>query len=759
MFVFGLTVYGDEITLKNGLTLRGTALQLGGITPGTSKQNNADPVPSTPFWMVDDGMRRYFFFRRNLQSVEPVADLGAIVSFQMKQEKRGRAGGFPVIGAMNNVQPFDEFGRRTVMMPTQKGMVPVIQAITEIRPDYCTIESLTHQWDYNVDTRTIPDHVLRSIIEKSSNREDPAERKAAVQFYVQAQFYEQAQTELQQITQRFPDLKDWCEEYQRRLDELIARRAMNEIERRQQAGQHNLAMFFAKQIPAERVSADISRRAEDVLGEYDQALADRDKVIMLLDLLQAELPLEQAQRLTSIRATVVNELRFEVMNRLEPFLRAADDETMPAAEKLALAYSGWLLGDAHAVVNLDEAIRLWDARFQILEYLRNENDPVRDGEILATLADLESMSVERASLMLPNLPLPHDVSVPEPGQVAEFECTLSSPEMIGKYSLILPPEYDPAHRYPLLVVLRGGGISYANTAQIWAGTPENPGWAQRRGYIVIAPHYSNETAQQYLFSASEHDVVYQSIDHVRKRFRVDSDRIFVAGHGSGADACVDIAMSRPGMFAGAIPVGASCGPFARVYWDNSANMAWYFTAGEKDRFLLEQNSTVLNNMLRHGQNVVYCEYKNRGFEMFNEEQERIFDWMRSQRRTSLKEATKWEAGVLRKTDRWFYWMEVGAIADQFFPPIILEGPAANIPRQRRYEGTIAPGGAVNIKHSGSKTSIWLAPEFFDFTKKCQVRVNQKILHNDFVKPTLEAMLSDVRRRGDREQLFWARLDL
>ncbi|SFI28335.1 Putative esterase [Planctomicrobium piriforme] len=753
--VLAASAAADDVVLKNGLTLHGTAVRVAGLTSAIAKQNNGGPVPNSSFWMIDDGVRRYFVFRRNVLQSEDVADLGSIVSFKMQQEKRARTAGFPSVGGFSSVQPFDEFGRRTVTLPTQKGVIPVIQAITEMRPDYSTLDSLTHVWEYNIDTRSLPTEVVQSIIEKSSDRNDPAERKAAVLFYVQAQLYDEAREELRQITERFPELKDWCAEYQRRLDEYVARRAMNEIERRQAAGQHALASQYAQKFPAAKVSADVSRRAQEIQNTYEQALADRDRVLMQLDLLQADLPPKQSDRLKSLRAILHDELHYELMDRLEPFLRATEDETVPAAEKLALAYSGWLLGNANAIVDLDETIRLWDARFQILEYLRVDQDPLRDQEILKELGEIEGISVERAALMLATLPLPFETTRPTAGELVEVEVPKVQEGPTVRYSLVLPPEYSPAHRYPLLVVLRGQRSKFAGEAKWWAGDETRPGWAQRRGYIVIAPHYCADDSGEYHPGAAEHEIVLRSLEHVRKRYRVDSDRIFLAGHAMGGDAVFDIALAHPGIFAGAIPIAGVASTLCRAYCDNDPNLAWYVVGGERDRNTLEQNSGILNQMMNHGQNMIYCDYKFRGFESFVEEQERIFEWMQSQRRTPLKEVVKWEAASLRKTDNRFYWLEADAIPDRFFPVIVGD----KLPRPKTYEGSIGAKGGITVTHPGNKTTIWLSPEMFDFNNRSEVRVNLKYVYHDYIKPSLEALLTDVRKRGDREQLFWARLDL
>lgn len=749
----------DEITLKNGMVLRGTAVKTAGLTAALAKQNNGGPVPNISFWMVDDGVRRYFVYRRHVAQQEAVADLGAPVAFQLKQERSARTAGFPVVGNFLSMEPFDEFGRRTVKLSTQKGTVDVIQAITEIRPDHARIESLKQVWDYEIDTRTIPAAVIRSLIEKSSNRDNPSERKAAVLFYVQAQMFAEAKEELRLMKERFPEMSDWCEESDRRVGEYIGRRAINEIQRRREAGQHRLAYQFAQQFPAEHVSADVLRSAQDVVHEYELALTGRDHVLMLLDMLQAEIPLQNAQRLAALRAIVQEELHFETLERLEPFLRAESDPTLPADQKLALAYSGWLLGSANAILDLEEAIRLWDARFLVLQYLRTRQDPLAEQDILKSLEATEGISIERLALMLGNLPLPFEPPPAAPGTVSTIDVATDATQTPVRYSLLLPPEYSPAHRYPLLVVLRGEGSTFEKAVSWWGGDAAQPGWAQRRGYIVIAPHYCEENAAVYEAGSAEHEIVLRAIDHVRKRFRVDSDRIFITGHGMGGDACFDMAMSHPGVFAGAIPITGICDRFCRAYWSNAPHLPWYIVSGERDRNTLEKNSSVLNEMMKHGQEVIFCEYKERGFESYYEEQERIFEWMHSCRRVPLSETAKWQAGSLRKSDNRFYWLEARGLPDRSFPPIVWSGPGARMPHAKSYEGNMTSTGTIYVTHPGEATTIWLSPAMFDFNNRCHVRVNLKYVFNDYVKPSIEALLSDVRERGDREQLYWARLDL
>jgi predicted esterase len=761
----------DELTLKNGIVLKGEAVKVPGITATVGNQNNKGPVPNISFWLVDDGVRRYFVFRRLVEQQEDVARLAGQVTYKLRQQKSARTAGFSTVGGFAAVQPFDEFGRRRVDLPTQKGVIPVLQAITELRPDYARVESTTHVWEYGLDTKFLPREVIHSLIEKSSNRDDPAERKAAVLFYLQAEMYPDAQEELRQLAGRFPDLAPWRDEVQRQVGELVARLGLNEIERRREAGQHQLAWQYARQFPSDLVSADVHRRAQEIADQYEHAVKNRDRALVLLDMLQAELPRNRADRLSALRAVVQGELGYETLERLEPFLRAGDDPTLTPAQKLALAYSGWLLGSAQALVDLDETLRLWDARFLTLEFLRTDRDPIRDEEILKALEGTEGVSVERLARMLALLPVPFQASPAPAGSVVEQEIPAEGEIPAVKYSALLPPEYTPTRRYPLLVVLRGERSSCENEIRWWGGDAQRPGWAQRRGYIVIAPQYCEDDAVAFHPGSREHDAVLRSIEHVRKRYRIDSDRVFLAGHGMGGDACFDIALSHPGIFAGAMPIVGMCDAVCRPYWDNAPHLAWYIVGGERDRNALENNAAVLNEMMEHGQDVIYCDYKERGFETYYEEQEKLFDWMQVHRRAPLGETAKWTAGSLRKTENRFYWLEAHGLPDKFYPPIVWNGLQAKLTRPKSFEGLItnatpddpasgaAPSaGAIFVTHPGDRTTIWLAPETFDFKKKYRVRVNLKYVLNDYVKPSIKALLSDVRQRGDREWLYWARLD-
>lgn len=747
--------HADEIFLKNGVVLQGTAVQVPGLNSAMANRNVKGNVRIDSFWLVDDGVRQFFVHRLLVDQIVEGEDLAQKVTFKLEHLKTNKKKGPGIVGGFSGVEPFNRFGRRTVILSTKDGSTPIVQGITNLRPDYFQIEGITHHWQYALDTKTLPSDILQSLIDQSSDRTDPAERKATVTFYLQADMLTEAQRELDSIASEFPELEDWAKEYRQKIAEAKARSGINEVQRRRLAGQHQIAYLIAKKAPADEVSASVYREAQDIVAEYDNALMRRDEVILSLDMLQAELKdMSQAERLRSMRSTLLDELKFENIDRLNPYLRAQVDETLSAEQKLALAYSGWVLGEANASLNLQEAIMLWEARFRVLEFLRNTEDPLLDDELIEEMNELEYVSLERIVQMIPLLPAPKQGPVLQTAEVVEREISVSADTSPMKYSLMLPPEYSPYREYPLLVVLHSAGRTPEDEIRWWAGDQTRQGWAQRRGYIVISPHYTDETTQTYGGNTTAHDVVINSIKDLQQRYRVDANRVFLAGHGMGADACFDIGMSRFDWFAGVIPIAGECGKICNYYSDNGPDLSWYLVNGQRDRNTLETNANVFNSMMRQGRNVIYVDYKNRGYESYHEEQERLFEWMQLQRRPQLSEIKEWEAETMRLSEDEFHWVDAKGLRSDLFPVDIFSSKRAKtISAMAKFNNNI------HVQVPGSGATVWLAPEFVDFDERVRVHFNRRMVSSDFVQPSIKTLLSRLRETGDRQRLYWAKLEL
>lgn len=749
-----LPCFGDDVVLKNGFTLSGTAVQVPGLNVAMANRNTLGNVRVDGFVMVDDGVRRFFVGKRIVEEVRPEDLLSQRVTFELKHQRSSRKAGPSIVGGFTGMEPFDRFGRRTVMLSTKDGPTPIIQGITKLGPDHFEVDSLTHQWEYKLDTKTLPPELILQLMEQAADRNNPAERKAAVIFFLQARMLAQAEQELERISVEFSELRDWAEEFRVKIREEKARAGIEEVQMRRQAGQHQLAYLIAKSAPEDELSAPVYRESREIVAEYEKMLGERDEAYLLLDLLQAELPLETADRLRSLKATLIEEMSFETIGRLRPFLRTKQDDTLGADQKLALAYSAWVVGEAQATLNLDEAVTLWQARFQILEFLRNTENPLLDRELIKELMNLEYIGLPRLVQMIPLLPPFQFGEIPPVGDVIERSVPHTLDEPVTAYSLMLPPEYSPQREYPLLVVLRTAGHRAEEDLRWWAGDARQPGWAQRRGYIVIAPHYTEENAQSYGGNTAAHQIVTKSIRDVLQRYRVDADRVFLVGHGMGADAAFDIGMSRPDWFAGVVAIGGETSQICNYYWSNGPDVGWYIVGGERDRNILDNSAHALNNMMRHGQSVIYCDYKARGFESYFEEQERIFKWMQLQRRPPLSQLKEWEVSTIRKSENSFYWLDSRGFRSEHFPEDVF-----SVKKSKPIYVKATPGNTVYVQTPGTSATLWLTPELVDFDERVRIRFNTRYLPRDFVKPSMETLLTRLRETGDRQRLYWAKVEM
>lgn len=767
-----------KVVLRNGTEVEGELVEIPGFDARLMKQR-AGELETTPFLLIDGGYRRYIVADRQVAGIDRGRELVPYDFFELPQKKSHSDLQLASVGLPLRVTPFDGHGRRTVTLNTAgpRGKPDVIQGVTRIGPDYVTVEGINFNWWQGIATTAVPPDELAAMVRTAIDPADPEDRMSVVRFYIKAGLYEPAAAELETIRKEFPFLAAKAEELNRDLLQMRARLLLAELRARQSAGQHRLAMSVADSFPTELgFEAEVLRQVEELRAKYTADRERGDLAVLLLGELEARLE-DSSQRaaVAALRPVVRGELDWDGLSRLDAFLKFAEDGSVPVGNRLALAYSGWAVGSAKATTDLTKALGLWRARHVVCEYLRSA-DKVRRGELLEELSRIEGVGPESIADLVPLLPAWVESPDVTPGRVGVLETADLVPGWGGdpddaspvtvqvagpvRYAVVLPPEYAPTRSYPMLVALRPAEWSIEQAAEFWGigrdGTGrEAPGPATRAGYVVVAPEYAGPKQGDYGYTAREHEAVLAAIRDARKRFVIDSDRVYLSGQGMGADATFDVAMAHPDLFAGAAPISGLSRYFTKYYWQNAERVPFYVVNGELDRAARSVNAGDLSQMMKHGHDVMFCEYVGRGYEYYHEELANVLAWMGRLRRAADPKDV--EARVLRTSDDRFYWVKAEGIPrSALLADVASQTPKAQI-RPMALSAGINEGNTIRLGSAATRYVLRLNAGLIDLDKRVEVKIGGRRVFNDFLVPETAALLDDLAENGDRQRLYPVRL--
>jgi predicted esterase len=551
------------------------------------------------------------------------------------------------------------------------------------------------------------------------------------------------------------------------------------------------------------VAGDTLLLVREMLASFKEMETQGQQVTQALDQQLAQVKDERLRTdLTPLVAEIKSELNINNLPRMADFLRLASDETQDPEDRLALAFSGWLLGPNAGVGDIGISRSMFEVRSLVLEYLRTKRKPERDA-ILEKLASYEGATPDNLARLIAHMRPPlapavenaAPVNVGNPQQVlgpAKGETTEPTPpgeepaapgEAIPaaplgatdtpglyefvvpglaedpeiKYWVQLPPEYSPYRRYPCIVTLNGGNTTPLQQIDWWAGDfkPEanmRYGQASRHGYVVIAPQWLREHQRDYQYSAREHAAVLRPLRDACKRFAIDTDRVFLSGHSLGGDAAWDVGLAHPDLWAGVLPIVATADKHVGRYWENAKYVPLYFVSGEKDGDKLAKNVVEWDRYLKAtGCDTMIVQYQGRGHEHFHDEIQNLFTWMNLHQRNFAQK--EFDVMTMRPWDSFFWWVDLEGIPENL-TILPAEWPKSGV-RGGTYEARIIGNRAV-VSAKARKVTVWLSPEIVNIAEKVSVTINNKDTRN--VTPSTSVLLEDVRSRGDRQHPFWAKVE-
>jgi pimeloyl-ACP methyl ester carboxylesterase len=759
-----------SVRLTNGLILKGLCSRSSSIAPvdaGVLDQR-------LELWLIDQGARQVFVSRRRCEpAVFNNLDWPAI-TFQIPQPKNRREPfprGIPVMG------PFDTNGvAQGKIHLVNGGTQDVTVGITQLNEMFAEVVSQTHDWSYKVAFDAIPRQALiPGLLERVDGyNTEPVRRLELARMLILADRLPEAWTLLQTLATDFPQLAAEQAEYQQSVRESLARYFTDMILERRLSGQHRQAAHSARLHPRDNLTPEAVVRVGQIIRDYEaldaRITSARNRMFELTALLEDE----QRRSLMPIVSEAAAQLDADSIDRFATFELNLPADGAPVEEPdglLALAISGWLLGAEAAFRNLPEALALCEARWIVRDYLTT--DPAESdtrSRMTTELQALEGLSVERLAALVRLLPSPdairHEI-VPD-GQPAGFRLA-PQPGIAGAIGMV-PPEYHETRQYPLIIAFPSGLADLETSLAWW--TIE----AARTGCIVVVPDLSDPVEPDaaaapsdaapprvlWNASADQHSRVLALIRRLKLGLRIDDDRVFVAGHANGGEAAMDMATSHPDLFAGVLSFSSTGRRHLQWTTGNAIEVPWYVVIGDGQSQWFEQMQFVSTKLFRRDDDhkrfpdVLFIKYPNRAAEPYYEEADDAFRWIALHSRVRYPE--KIHAGILRSTDRDWYWLQVDRVPDAFHwldPPTTASDEGF---KPATLEARRSTQNLIVLTRTPGDVTLFLSPEIpgLDLTKPLLIDHGRNKLRVDW-KPELTHLLERLYETGDRARLCHMRI--
>lgn len=751
-------------------------------------------VPSG-FLYFDDDVRKIIFSPAQVQEVMPLKtgerfkDSITLTRQPFVNQPFKLYPGSYFLGATE----WDENWERLVKIKSATGKAPadMQQRIVFFNSERMQVMSRDYQYNPAYFTKEYtPDEIRKLLLDYAKTQKESKDwstmqkRVYLAKFFQQLNWPELAEKELNLIVAEFPDKKDSVKSMLDTARSVVAQHQAEAIDRAANLGQHAFAQ--------NRLEIFLGRSAQDIVPEKYQTMvldwrtkyeALNEQVTLgqkLLKDLPDMLPTPKRDDWAGPLKMVKDELNLDTVDRLERFLTlgqqyvrdVADKKTpeQPLEDILALAVTGWLMGPKAAEADAKQAFKLYRGRLFLFENQRLDTALARSQHLDSYQRDTANeANVDVLARILKLMPpvAPHDKLDTEP-QKLTIEGAAG-----GTYVLQLPPEYHHGRTYPVLVVLHGMSEKAEDTLARWKSL------AAANGYILAAPLWSNGQRAAYSFTGKEHAIVLDMLRDLRRRFQVDSDRVFLFGWEQGGDMAFDVGIGHPDQFAGVLPVCGSPKGFVQRCWTNAQYLPFYVVEGGRNSSHPAEIQGVFKDWVRTHYPSIYFEYKGRGSEWYGVELPWMMDWMRNRKRlhpnrqmgvyhTGGGEGEEFK--TMRRTDDRFYWLSTDHITDRCINDPAnwsLISPAAklqantSVGNETNSKGEVKIWTQINVRTFGVKqVTLWLAPTMVDFSKPIQVRLNgTQVGFTRIIPPNLGVMLEELYRTGDRQKLVYAKVDM
>ncbi len=305
------------------------------------------------------------------------------------------------------------------------------------------------------------------------------------------------------------------------------------------------------------------------------------------------------------------------------------------------------------------------------------------------------------------------------------------------YYVQLPSDYTPDRAWPVLVALHGQHSTAEDVVGTWGPVCE------RYGVVLLAPEYIYGRKWGYKNSDEEHHSVIDAVPDAARRFHLDFDRVYLAGHSQGGHASWDIGGSHAGRYAGVMPyIGCSRDVASH---DNFEDTALYVVDGSEDGLAPKFNRQSIMELARLECDATYVEFRGGKHEGFAEELDPTLRW--AIRHVRDRERSQLALYAVRECDVERRWLRIAKTEDK-----LPERNADDV--HNCWVRAEREGNTINVRGSGVRQAeVFFTPSLIDFGEKVKLRVEGRTVFHKRVEPDWELALEEAFVTRDRAELL------
>jgi len=262
------------------------------------------------------------------------------------------------------------------------------------------------------------------------------------------------------------------------------------------------------------------------------------------------------------------------------------------------------------------------------------------------------------------------------------------------YSVYIPENFDESKSYPLVVFLHGAWSNHRLGMRRLFGVGNSQGydfikpgnvpfendteatryWPEFRavGYIAAAPLARGTAGYQGI---PELDV-YEMIDDLKSRFRIDEDRIYLTGLSMGGGGTLWLGLTRPDIWAAIAPVCPAPPEGTLELAGNAGNLPVHLFIGDKD-FLFQTAQEWKAKLGTTAQRLDYAEYPGVGHNSWEwaYKDAFIFEWFSQFKRDLFPEQVKFSTRSFKYNKA--YWVKFDDLTSGELATVDAKFTAAN----------------------------------------------------------------------------------